>query len=56
MKSWRFQVADGRRMSGYQVQADTEEQAKEYFIKYLSLLGVLVCQEITPSEEEVENG
>jgi len=55
MKRYRFQVLDGRRLSGYQVDAENEQQAKEYFMKYMSLLGAILIQEVT-AEVEDEHG
>lgn len=51
-KAYRFTVADGRRLSGYKVEADNEEHAKELFLKYMSLLGaIVVTEEISAMED-----
>ena len=52
MKTYKFTVQDGRRLSGYRVQAETPEEAKRRFVDFMSFAGVIVCQEIVVEEEK----
>ena len=52
MKTYRFTVQDGRRLTGYQVSATDDEEAKRLFIQYLSFLGAVICEEIKAEEDK----
>ena len=54
MKTYNFTVQDGRRLSGYRVEAESAEEAKKRFMDFMSFAGVIVCQEIVAEEEKQE--
>lgn len=46
MKTYSIQIADGKRLCSYKVDAETEQEAKERFMHYMSLLCAIICEEI----------
>lgn len=48
---YRITVQEGRRAISYEVDAASEDEAKEKYIKWLSFLGALTVNEIDVKEE-----
>lgn len=49
--TYRIQVVDGRRITSYKIEASSPEEAKQRYMHYLSLLGAVVCEELTAEED-----
>ena len=49
---YRVTVTEGRRALSYEVEAMSEDEAKELYLKWLSFRGALVVQEVEIKSEE----